>query len=354
MRDSITLERTMTPSRSWQRGDILEIWAFSTSGFWRRPRGDARGRRPGAVGSWRRALALGLVLGLLMLMAGVATARAGTALDPAGDSLGSGPDVVRLEARHIGGQLLLSLELAQPPLLADSGSPAALVGFVDLDIDRLASTGDLPFVEFLGGLPSGLGDELYIDLSTYEAGTVDLVRSPGMAGSGEVVGRVPMVADGATITLRLDHGLLGTDNVVHTAVVVGNDAAPSDVAPDGAFLASTVPQNGEEVLLQDERFAVSVSWRDFTGAVGTGSMAVRSADSAVFWFFAEANWELMVKVVNGCAFNSHFWVFGAATTDVEYTLTVTDTLTGTTETYFNPLGTAAAAITDTGAFATCP
>ncbi len=42
------------------------------------------------------------------------------------------------------------------------------------------------------------------------------------------------------------------------------------------------------------------------------------------------------------------------TTDVEYTLRVTDTASGEIQTYFNPLGVASPAITDTGAFATCP
>ncbi|MEE8526550.1 MAG: hypothetical protein V3T72_21655, partial [Thermoanaerobaculia bacterium] len=62
-----------------------------------------------------------------------------------------------------------------------------------------------------------------------------------------------------------------------------------------------------------------------------------------------------VKMVDACnsQFNS-FWVFAAATTNVEYTLTVTDSDTGVVKTYFNPLGNAAPAITDTEAFATCP
>ena len=46
-------------------------------------------------------------------------------------------------------------------------------------------------------------------------------------------------------------------------------------------------------------------------------------------------------------------MFAAATTDVEYALRVTDVETGAAKTYFNALGTAAPAITDTAAFA-CP
>ena len=72
------------------------------------------------------------------------------------------------------------------------------------------------------------------------------------------------------------------------------------------------------------------------------------------WFFAADNWEMLIKVLDGCGLNQNYWVFAAATTNVEYTLTVTDTMTGQEVSYFNPLGQAASAITDTAAFATCP
>ncbi|MBP7588475.1 MAG: hypothetical protein KBA72_11035, partial [Thermoanaerobaculia bacterium] len=70
--------------------------------------------------------------------------------------------------------------------------------------------------------------------------------------------------------------------------------------------------------------------------------------------FSEANLEVLVKVVNACAGFSRHWVYAGATTDVEYTLTATDTATGRSRSYFNPLGRRAAAITDSDAFATCP
>ena len=79
-----------------------------------------------------------------------------------------------------------------------------------------------------------------------------------------------------------------------------------------------------------------------------------STDSGIFWFFSPNNWEILVKVLDGCDFNGHYWVFAAATTNVEYTLRVTDTLAGEVATYSNPLGSSAAAVTDTGALATCP
>lgn len=117
---------------------------------------------------------------------------------------------------------------------------------------------------------------------------------------------------------------------------------PSPVA--GCVPTATV------LCLGGGRFRVEVSWRDFADRRGAGAVVpVAADDSGLFWFFAPANWELLVKVLDGCARNGRYWVFAAATTNVEYTLTVTDTGTGRTATYQNPLGKRAPAVTDTGA-----
>ncbi len=113
-------------------------------------------------------------------------------------------------------------------------------------------------------------------------------------------------------------------------------------------------EDAETLCLQQERFRVEVEWRDFQDNTGTGQVVLKSQDSGLFWFFDPDNWEMMVKVLSGCGFNDRFWVFASATTNVEYTLRVTDTETGVTREYVNPLGTSAPAITDTNAFAICP
>ncbi len=103
------------------------------------------------------------------------------------------------------------------------------------------------------------------------------------------------------------------------------------------------------------RFRATVEWRDFRGDTGQGGVAwLRSADSGIFYFFDASNWELLVKTVDGCALNGHHWLAVAATTDVEYTLTVTDTVSGEERVYFNQLGRASPAVVDTEAFAHCP
>lgn len=108
--------------------------------------------------------------------------------------------------------------------------------------------------------------------------------------------------------------------------------------------------------LQQGRYRIGLTWQDAGGRTGVGSPVpgAVSPDSAVLWFFDPSNWEMLVKVLDGCGLNQRVWVFAAATTDVAYTLTVTDTVTGKFNTYQNPAGRAAAAITDTDAFASCP
>jgi len=109
------------------------------------------------------------------------------------------------------------------------------------------------------------------------------------------------------------------------------------------------------LCLNRGRFRVTVEWEDGAGGSGVARVApCGSPDTGVLWFFSPDNWEMMVKVLDGCGVNGHYWVFAAATTNVGYTLEVEDTSTGATSSYSNPVGAAAAALTDTDAFATCP
>jgi PKD repeat protein len=104
------------------------------------------------------------------------------------------------------------------------------------------------------------------------------------------------------------------------------------------------------VCLANNRFAVKIDWKTTDGkSSGTSTPIKYTPDSGLFWFFGPDNIEVLLKVLNGCALNNRFWVFAAATTDVEYTIVVTDTQTGKSKTYFHAGGTPAPAITDTDA-----
>jgi hypothetical protein len=72
------------------------------------------------------------------------------------------------------------------------------------------------------------------------------------------------------------------------------------------------------------------------------------------WFRFVDDPVLAVRVFDGCAFNNHHWTFYAATTDVEYTITITDTATDRVREYRDSAGHPFDAVVDTEAFATCP
>ncbi len=105
---------------------------------------------------------------------------------------------------------------------------------------------------------------------------------------------------------------------------------------------------GPTTLCLDDRFQVEVRWVDFEGGSGDGRAAPMTRDTGSFWFFDEANVELVVKVLDARGVNGHYWIFYGALSDVEYELTVTDTQAGLVRTYKNPAGTFAS-VGDTSA-----
>lgn len=106
--------------------------------------------------------------------------------------------------------------------------------------------------------------------------------------------------------------------------------------------------------LHEGRFLVEAQWRDFQDDEGPGVGTPLTRDSGYFWFFDADNVEVLVKVLDACVDPfQHFWVFSAGLTNVEVTLTVTDTWADETRTYVNPLTRPYAPVLDTAAFATC-
>jgi CSLREA domain-containing protein len=147
----------------------------------------------------------------------------------------------------------------------------------------------------------------------------------------------------------------------------GNDCAETDQRgqrrPDGgcdigAFQGGSDCLDGGPILcLNQQRFRVTAAWKR-SGAsgtsTGTGKGTRLNGDSGTFWFFDPASVELTVKVLNGCAATGRYWVFLSGLTNVETTVTVTDTKTGRVKSYRNPPNTTFVTKLDTDAFNTCP
>ena len=101
--------------------------------------------------------------------------------------------------------------------------------------------------------------------------------------------------------------------------------------------APCVP-SAQDLCLLGGRFRVNVRWQTTQGLAGTGQATQVSDQTGTFWFFSPQNLELVVKVLDGRSISGKFWVFYGARSDAAYTITVTDTVTGSTKPYRNRQG----------------
>jgi hypothetical protein len=117
-----------------------------------------------------------------------------------------------------------------------------------------------------------------------------------------------------------------------------------DVTPPGTLCSISVSR----LCLAAGRFRAEVTWgaRD---SPRLGQAVFITPNTGAFWFFDPTNLELVVKVLDGRSINGRFWVFYGSLTNVEFTLTVTDTQTGAVKAYANPQG-QLASVADTLAF----
>ena len=92
-------------------------------------------------------------------------------------------------------------------------------------------------------------------------------------------------------------------------------------------------------LCLQTRFQITTKWRTNptpgTPTDGDGHVVVAGSNSGIFWFFSSDNWEVMVKAINGCALNNHYWIYSAATTDQFYRMEVFDYKGLKNKIYFN-------------------
>jgi PKD repeat protein len=143
---------------------------------------------------------------------------------------------------------------------------------------------------------------------------------------------------GAALTANPTHAFSSPGS--YTVSLTVTNAGGSSTTTRTVTVASAPVGCGPGALcLNGNRFRVSATWRvPSQGTAGAGTPVALTGDTGYFWFFSSNNVELVVKVVDGRTFNGHFWVFSGALSDVEYTIRVTDTVTGAVRSYSNPSG----------------
>lgn len=190
------------------------------------------------------------------------------------------------------------------------------------------------------------------DRSNNETGFV--IEMKVLGGTFEAVGTLPAnstVAEVFNLSPATGYVFRVRATNTHGTSAPSNEAQASTNAVPGACFPGA-----QTLCLSDGRFQVDVDWATKQGTSGKGQVVpnVASSDSGLFYFFQEANWELVVKVLDACVVNDRFWVFAGGLTNVQVELRVIDAPTGAVRHYLNPQETPFQPVQDTAAFATCP
>ena len=162
--------------------------------------------------------------------------------------------------------------------------------------------------------------------------------------------------DGTTSTGRIVEHAWSAPGFYDVTLTVERAGAVSTaslvVQVEASRKAGTCEADAETLCLADSRYRARAEWWTVDGRSGMSSVIhAGTNDSGVFSFFGRNNWEILIKVLDGCDVNGHVWVFGAATTDMGCRIEITDTLTGEVREYRNESGNQGSAINDTVAFA---
>ena len=192
-----------------------------------------------------------------------------------------------------------------------------------------------------GASTTDLGYEIRVkDTATDDARVYR--NEPGRPAPAITDGKAFSAACGAGLAATVafpDRGLPGTPGV---------ELAPVPLVGESESGCLT---RGSSLCLADNRFEVTVDWSTAGGGEGPAKVVPGGTNnSGLFYFFEQDNWEMLIKVLDGCAVNGHYWVYSAAASDLGLDITVTDTATGAVWTYAKAPGPPAPAITESKAF----
>lgn len=152
----------------------------------------------------------------------------------------------------------------------------------------------------------------------------------------------------------------GTLSMLFVGDISTLQASPFSVNYDDIFLDKTCIRDANTACLLGGRYEVKVSYASNNNGSGAAQVmafsGVRAEDdeSVFLWFFDPSNFEIGLKILNGCAVDHHHWVFISGLTNQGWTVQVKDTQTTASATYSNPIGRLTPTTADTSSPLGCP
>ena len=92
------------------------------------------------------------------------------------------------------------------------------------------------------------------------------------------------------------------------------------------------------LCLSNNRFEITVDWIDFQSNQRIAPATKITDQSGRFGFNVTGNVEFLINIYNGESVNGFNWVYFSALSDVEYSVTITDTINNETKQYNNLQG----------------
>jgi plastocyanin len=280
-------------------------------------------------------------------------AASGTLSWAAGDSAVKTFSVPVLDDGKPDGDHTVNLTLSAPSGGASLASPQAVLTVSN------NNTANVPAAPTnLVAAPVDTAD-VHLTWTVNSANDSDLRVQSRMLGTGTFEDVLPLLPAGtASLTVSGLQPATGYGFRVRAENAAGDSAYTAEVDTATPPVPGPCVADANTLCLgTGGRFKVTVSWMTAQPQSGPGSAVPLAAnpDSGLFYFFDQSNIEMLIKVLNACAppFNA-YWVFFAATTNVEFTVTVVDTQANQTRVYTNALNQAAVPVQDTAAFLSCP
>jgi sugar lactone lactonase YvrE len=276
------------------------------------------------------------------------------ALDRSGNLLVADADSRRIRQVTMGGVVTTVAGSGQAGNADGSG---VFASFQDPFGIAVGPDGKVYVVDYAGscvrvGQP-GLSDTAAVDALTGPVGQArhfDVTSAAGTGWewkqvripSGSIASLSATAGKNPTFTPDVPDGyvfLMGASN--------GATAAITSVSLSATPVGAACAPDSSTLCLLGGRFKVTADYADYSGGHGKGKAVSLTPDTGYFWFFNAANVEAIAKMVSFCGSgSSNVAIYAGGLTDLDVTLHVTDTRTGATKDYHNPLGTAFGLIRD--------